>query len=187
MTPGFNIRLITLCGRYARALFEALDSEISQENVYHAFYSLNEYFKKNTKNFKLLCNGLLSLKQRLSFFSDLAERFSFDLVFKKFLKMLTTSNRLNLFKEIFTLFQELYFEKKQHHHFHILLATEPNFLYINKIENYLKKIFNLSSLTLCIEEDPNLILGIQISNKRYTIAANLKNDLSKLELLLKHP
>lgn len=165
--------------RYAKALLKQAVEEHSTENVYVLANRLERTFIEVPQLQKTLANPFVSDSEKISIISTAAGAQDSDILFAKFLKLLSTNKRLPLAREIAIAYAELY--RKANGIDAVTLTTADQMP--DEIINRIRKQFvgnDARKIEFASKVDPTLIGGFTLAIGNSVLDASIKKEFKDL-------
>lgn len=175
--------LISLPGRYARALFLSLPSK-EKPLALEYLKQLSDYsqhFPKEMKHFGYALSRNLEPSKIEGIFKALA---SWSKNFEAFIKLLGKNKRLGLIPDIYTIYSKLLASEQGTMAVKVSSSSEIKKSDQTKICRQLEKVTNLTPVAE-FREDPKLLGGLRIELENHLIDLSLAHQLKTISVVLK--
>lgn len=164
--------------KYAKALFESISSN-KRDKVLSDLNEIAILFHTNTKLERYLYNKFLSTKKKYIFLSSLLKNLNFDKKLHNFILLLTKKNKLYLFKQIISSFEDLNIASKDVMYVKVELATSVD----QKISKLLTKILEEKlgkKILLNVTQNSALIGGAKLYFNSSMYDFSIESALNRL-------
>lgn len=173
-----------IADRYARALFQLIQTPPGQEEQFKDFEKLQAYIQGSLEFRKFLINPACSVKMREKIIKELAEQAKFSPLTRNFLILLVHKRRLNILITIIECYKRLYYAA---HNIEVAfletIETLPEGV-LKSIQVSLEKHFK-KKLILQQKINKKLLGGFRVKIGSHLMDASLQTQLLKIGRLLK--
>lgn len=169
--------------RYALALYEVAKEESILEKVEEESTSILELLKINTEFKSLVQDPTNKMNEQVNSIKLIAKKFTFSLIFSKFLGFLVSKRRFFFLEKILKNFLTICSKKRGEILAKLNSSKKLSQAEVEEMQKELSKNFT-SKVKLDYKHEPSLIGGLIIQIESVMIDTSIKNKLNRLETLM---
>lgn len=175
---------VSLCGRYATALYKEASETKNLEGILHDITTFEALLKNYPDLAQILKGQLVRIKNTIEILEEIGKLMGFSKLFMNFLKVVATNRRCALFLSIFKSFKNLVDVQANT----IPIRIEVPYInekHLHAIEGLLKKIYSSQFCRFEHEQSPELLGGFRAFINERCLDYSLRGRLNRLSYQLK--
>jgi F-type H+-transporting ATPase subunit delta len=176
--------LTSLAGRYAKTLWDLAIDQGCVKIITEQFHDFIAFLEQNHEMEQTLLSPSLTRKEHAAVFAELSHKLNLHLLLERFLHMLADNRRLDLIRDIQTLYQSIYDENEHIYHAEVVSAYPLNKQQEETLHTLLSKQVD-GRLLLTYARDPHLLGGFFVRFGNRVVDLTFANQLNKLANAMK--
>ena len=169
---------------YAKALYESAIQANALENIYADVENLQSVKLSKVKEAECFCSPIIDFKTKKEILETLAKKMNLHTQTLNFLKILTENGEFKILELILQDFRELYNQKHEIAEIVVETIKELSTAQDKLLKEKLSALFE-QKIKLIYQIRPEILGGLIIKSGTTLIDLSLKNQLKKIEQLMK--
>jgi F-type H+-transporting ATPase subunit delta len=169
-----------MAGRYAAALIDSISDEKNLDAIKDDFNKIAFLIDEGSDFLNVMTHPLIKLNEKKDLIFELADKLSFNSMFKNFLLLLVDKERIKNISIIKDKFHNFYKEKKKLDDIEISAPVDLSEKEIKSIEDIFSKITG-KQISSKFSKDESLIGGLKVKLGNTVYDGSIKNKLELLE------
>ena len=169
--------------RYALALFELANEGNELEKIESEVRQIYNLINSNSEFHNMIISPIVEKSEQTNVLKKISEKFSFSIIFKKFLEFIASKRRLFFLKSILKNFLKLILINRGELVAKLISSKKLNNLEVENIRKELSSSFG-SNLNISYRYEPSLLGGFVIQVGSTMIDTSIKNKLKQYKQLM---